>query len=179
MKLAEQVFTHIVSHWEKEAERLAFFAKNTWHSYEEWLNWEAAYACSMAGLQVLPKTPYSACGFKQNSKQLADLTVAREPFPNPKEAVIIEIALVHGNSQSAVNDKVRRDWDKFDNGDLRRFSPMQIIVAVTHPENTQGKTLAERFRSNHLWVRPTDLRKNIKLPGGGLCEVKGWIKSPQ
>lgn len=57
MNLDELVFDAIAKRGKTTTDDITFFAKHFWHSFEEWLNWEAVLGCRDAGLNnVWPKT---------------------------------------------------------------------------------------------------------------------------
>jgi hypothetical protein len=186
MNFDEQVFWAIAKRWESRADDISFFAKGFWHSFEEWLNWEAALGCRDAEIKnVWPKSPYShknqdrphekVIRFK-DSRCISDLMADSE-----RERVVVEVKVVHGK-EGANREKLESDRGKLDPGnscptDGRLVLPLLIVVSFYHPENPQNPCLPNWFAE---WVKQSEsimgvpMKHEFELAQRGLFEVRGW-----
>lgn len=189
MGLDELVFRAITRRWETRADDIAFFAKHFWHSFEEWLNWEAVLGCRDAEMKhVWPKSPYAhknqdrslpkTIRFK-DSGELSDLMVENEG-----ERVVVEVKVVHGQTGATLakleHDRTKLATDCPEVG--KTVLPLLVVISMYHPENPQNNHQPPWFEE---WVMQSQstmgvpLKYGFELPQHGLFEVRGWKIEPR
>ena len=186
--LDEVVFQAIARRWEDRAKDIAFLAKHFWHSFEEWLNWEALLGCRDAGLHnVWPKAPYShkdqdrslpkVIRFK-DTKEISDIMVDSD-----SERVVVEVSVVHGtdgkNRARLDHDRMKLNPEGCQAADKKVF-PLLLVVSMYHAENPQNASFPRWFTE---WVAKSEsemgpaFKHTFKLDECGLFEARGWCVS--
>jgi hypothetical protein len=189
MNLHQRVFAAIVKRWHCDKDSITYFAQHSWHSFEEWLNWEAALGCRDDGLQgIWPKAPYSyknpdrtlpdVIRFK-NTRQLSDLMIDEDG-----QRVVVEVALVHGAS-GADRSKLKNDIEKLNHAvacptEAVEILPLLIVASFYHEDNPQ-----EDHRYLPKWFKdwPNEAKSfgdlispgcEVSLGNRGLFEASAW-----
>lgn len=112
----------IADAWQAQSAKILAYA-STGYSFEEWLNWEAYYACK-ASYSPDAKPNYSAYGVA-GSLQKADLFLK----PNGQRKILIEIGLVHDEtSHSKWQEKLTNDQAKLRKVPARDYSRIQVVL---------------------------------------------------
>ena len=117
--------------WQSQSAKIAAFSETT-NSFEEWLNWEAFYACQQAGLDPEAKTNYNDLGAVGFQRQ-ADL---RLRLSNLQE-IVIEIGLIHdGTLKPKWREKLKQDREKLAHIRAGKIARLQIVISTcTNPAN--------------------------------------------
>jgi hypothetical protein len=111
--------------WQSQSEKIAAFSETT-SSFEEWLNWEAFYACQRAGLNPEAKSNYGDLGAVGFQRQ-ADLRLR----PTNKRGIIVEVVLIHdGTIKSKWREKLKQDREKLGHIPEEKFARIQIVIST-------------------------------------------------
>jgi hypothetical protein len=163
--LAQKAFEAICLTLSHRVNDIEVFAE-TGYSFEEWCNWEAYAACqTIPNCNVCPKPRYCDFGV-EDCRDFADLSISN----SNNEAVLIEIALVHDNTQNKWLDKLRGDQTKLERACEKCSQTLRVIVLVS------TKAAIENAPAWKDWRGPsTSLSVSVKLKAQGQMLIKGFV----
>ncbi len=160
-----EVLTTILQCHQSHLRQIAFFTR-TGYSFEEWLNWQACWACSQKGWKISPKPKYKAVGFKRSNNQ-ADLFVE----PNPTKKVIIEFGLVHDCTETKWREKLESDRLKLEPPFPDNFEPIQVVYVAS---KSDVDSWTKWLNNLSFWNQHSVLSEVLHIPSGEFFLMKAW-----
>ena len=164
-----EILATILEHHKQHLSQISQFTR-TGYSFEEWLNWQAYWACSQKkGWKSSPKPEYNAVGFK-TSKSQADLLVEI----TGQAKAIIEFGLVHDWTQSHWRDKLEADRKKLKPPFAEGFLPVQVVYVTSRTDFRQLDDWTRWLNKISFWNQPAILNAATPFPDGGIFLMKAW-----
>jgi hypothetical protein len=162
------VLTAIADHLGNATERLSAFAV-TGYSFEEWLNWEAYWACRARGFACSPKPECRASGFK-DSKHQADLMMTLASG----ERAIVECGLIHDCTQSHWRKKLEADRRKLEPPHGDGFIPLQLVFVTSQYDFLRLANWTRWLERISFWNSPAVFRREIAFKPSGTFLMQAW-----
>ena len=163
-----EILSVIFNHYRDLLPQIAQYT-HTGYSFEEWLNWEAFWACHKKGWKSSPKPEYKAVGFK-NSKYQADLLVDSLQI----KKTLIEFGLVHDCTQSHWRDKLGTDRKKLEAPYADTFWPIQVVYVTSRYDFRKLENWTDWLNKISFWNQPAIFNQALTLPEGGVFLMKAW-----